>query len=360
MGRPDDERFMAMALDLARAHPFTSPNPMVGAVIVRDGEVLGSGAHVKAGAAHAEIVALEDVDASGATAYVTLEPCSHHGRTPPCAPALVDAGITRVVVAMLDPDPRVSGDGVAQLRAAGIEVVEDVLRAEAALLNAPYIHHRRTGRPFVTLKLALTLDGRMSAPDGSARWISGDESRLSVHRRRSVVDAVMVGAGTVVADDPMLTARDVDAPRQPLRVVVDSSGRTPPSARMFDDPSPILIATTGRSSHEAHLGWKERGAEVAIFSGGDRVDLSDLLDLLGARDILEVYVEGGGEIATSLLRDGDVDRLELVYGPMLVGPGGAEIGDLGVLSMADASRFKTTDVRRLGDDVSVTLMREEF
>jgi diaminohydroxyphosphoribosylaminopyrimidine deaminase/5-amino-6-(5-phosphoribosylamino)uracil reductase len=213
----------------------------------------------------------------------------------------------------------------------------------------------------VNLKLALTLDGRMAAPDGSAAWITGDESRASVHRRRAEADAVMVGSGTVLADDPQLTARDLDVPRQPLRVVIDAKGRTTPPRRVFDDDAPTLIATTDSTPHEVQTAWKEAGAEVVVLPATHRghVDLEELVAHLGARDVVELYCEGGAELATALLKDDLVDRLEIHYGPVLAGRGGPDIGDLGVVAMKDALRFRTVDVHRSGDDVLVTLMREE-
>lgn len=351
----DDERFMARALELARRPAFTSPNPRVGAVVVRDGVVLGEGAHEGAGTPHAEAVALRGVDARGATVYVTLEPCNHHGRTPPCAPALAEAGVTRVVAAVEDPDPRVAGSGFDVLRRAGIEVVTDVLRGEAERLNRAYLHHRRTGRSFVSLKLALTLDGRMTAADGSSQWITGPEARRIVHARRLECDAVVVGAGTVLADDPQLTVRDVAAPRQPLRVVVDARGRVPATAGVLGHGS--LVATTASCPHEVQIAWKEAGAEVLVLPEADRrIDLAPLLDALGARDVVEVFCEGGPLLASSLIREGLVDRLELHYGPVLTG-GGASLDDLGVASMAEALRFEVEDVQRAGADVIVTLGR---
>ena len=321
--------------------------------------IVAEGAHEAAGGPHAEVVALQGTDARGATLYVSLEPCSHQGKTPPCVKAIQDAGVTRVVAAMDDPDPRVGGDGFAALESAGIEVTRGVLEEEARLVNAPYIHHRRTGRAFMTLKLALTLDGRMAAPDGSARWISGPETRTAVHRRRAEADAVMVGSGTVIADDPQLTARDVEAPRQPLRIVLDASGRVSTDHGIFGDDALTLMVTTDRSPHDTQTAWKEAGAEVAVLpAAGEHVDLEELLAFLGERDLLEVYCEGGAELATALLRDDLVDRLEIHYGPVLVG-NGPGVGDLGVVSMKDGLRYRTVDVDRSGDDAVVILMREE-
>lgn len=354
-----DEIYMARALELARAAPFTSPNPRVGTVVVRAGEVIGEGAHEGAGRPHAEAVALEGVDASGATLYATLEPCVHQGRTPPCVPLIIAAGVARVVVATLDPDERVAGRGIAQLRAAGIQVDAGVLGAEARLLNAPYLFNRSSGRPLVSLKLALTLDGRLAAADGSSQWITGPEARAAVHRRRARVDAVLVGAGTVLADDPSLTAREVDASRQPVRVVADARGAVPPEARLFTG-SEVIVATLPRCSHERQTAYKERGAEVVVVDeapGG--IDLVALLDHLGARGFLEVYCEGGATLASALLKKGLVQHLELYYGPLLVGEGPAP-ADLGVSALDAAPRWRLREAGRLGDDVFAHLDSPEL
>lgn len=354
----EDERFMARALDNARRAPFTSPNPHVGAVVVRDGGVVGEGWHEGPGTAHAEIAAIAGRDVTGATLYVNLEPCSHAGRTPPCAPALAAAGIARVVTALEDPDPRVRGSGTSHLRAAGVEVDVGVLADEARRVNAPYLHHRATGRSFLSLKLALTLDGRMSARDGSSRWITGEATRGLVHRRRLEADAVMVGSGTVGADDPRLTARADPAPRQPTRVVVDGSGTTSPKAALFRRDAPVLVATTDGSPVPWRRACRDAGAEVLVLDGApEGVALRPLLEELGSRDLVEVLCEGGARLATSLLREDLVDRLEIHFGPLLTGAGGAAIGDLGVRSMRDAGRWFPSSLGRCEDDVLVELER---
>ncbi|MFN2526133.1 MAG: bifunctional diaminohydroxyphosphoribosylaminopyrimidine deaminase/5-amino-6-(5-phosphoribosylamino)uracil reductase RibD [Actinomycetota bacterium] len=348
----DDERYMQMALDLAASAPFSSPNPKVGAVIVKDGTVLSRGIHRGPATDHAEIVALNGTDPTGATCYVNLEPCTHEGRTPPCVPTLVASGISRVVAALEDPDARVRGRGLAYLEEHGVVVTVGVLAEQARRLNAPYLHHRMTGRSFLVLKLALTLDGRLSEPDRT--WLTGPAARRIVHERRAAADAVMVGAGTIAADDPLLTARDVDAMRQPLRIVVDSSGRTPPSAAAFGGEAETLVATTERAPHEALIGWKEAGAEVVVLGRrSEGVDLEELLTTLGARGVLEVYCEGGAGLAESLLNGSLVNRLELHYAPLLVGPGGPSF--VGPAVTDRPREWRTLSVDRAGNDVLVTL-----
>ena len=347
---------MRRALELSRRATHTSPNPRVGAVVAREGQIIGEGFHEGAGSAHAETVALGSVDARAATLFVTLEPCIHEGRTPPCAPAVVAAGIERVVAATADPDPRVAGRGIEYLRSQGVAVDVGLLEREARVMNAPFFHHRITGLPLVTLKLALTLDGRMAAADGSSQWITGAGARHRVHARRAEVDAVLVGSGTVVADDPSLTARDVGATGQPARVVVDASGRLALDARFLAGPGDAIIATTGDVRHEIQTAWKEAGAEVVICDRvAEGVDLSALMTELGRRGFLEIYCEGGGVLASSLLRADLVDRLELFYGGVLVGRGGPGIGDIGVGRLRDAARWVTHSVERLDDDVLIQL-----
>lgn len=355
----DDDRFMTRALELASRPPFTSPNPRVGAVLVRDGAVISEGVHEGSGTPHAETMALEGVDATGATLYVSLEPCIHHGKTPPCAPAVIDAGIRRVVIAIEDPDQRVAGKGIELLRDAGLDVVVGPCADAASELNRAYLHHRVTGRPLLTLKLAMSLDGKMAAADGSSRWITGEPARTRVHGRRLEVDAVMVGAGTVISDDPRLTVRDVAAPRQPARVVLDATGRVPATSQVFGEGD-VVVMTTVEAPHRLKTQWKEAGAEVVEVatspSGG--VELASVLDNLGARGWIEVYCEGGAALATSLLAEDLVDRLELNFGPIIIGGDGIGLGPLGVHTIEDASRWKPADVRRMGDDIVTVLERD--
>lgn len=352
-----DETFMARALELARSAPFTSPNPRVGAVLVRHGEILSEGAHLGVGTAHAEAVALEGVDAAGATLYVNLEPCIHEGRTPPCAPSVAQAGVARVVAAIADPDERVRGAGFDLLRERGVDVSVGVLEDEAEWLNAPFLHHRRTGRAYVTLKLALSLDGRLGAPDGTSRWITGPSVREYVHRRRLEADVVMVGSGTVASDDPSLTVRAVTAARQPAALVVDGSGSTRPDASIFRDHHEVIVATQPAVAHERQLEWKEAGAQVLVIAASGRgsgVDLEGLTREMGRRGMTEIYCEGGARLATALLSQDLVERLELHRGAVMLGDGGPAIGDLGTLSMSDATRWELRETQVFGDDVVTT------
>jgi diaminohydroxyphosphoribosylaminopyrimidine deaminase / 5-amino-6-(5-phosphoribosylamino)uracil reductase len=353
-----DEHFMRQALALARSAPSTSPNPRVGAVLIRDGSVIGLGAHRGPGTPHAETLALAGADAVGASLYVTLEPCNFFGRTPPCAPAVIAAGIQRAVVAMEDPDERVRGSGLAAMRAAGLEVVTGVLEDAARRINLAFVHHRTTGLPLLILKLALTLDGRLAAPNGSSRWITAPRTRILVHEERSRSDALMVGVGTVETDDPTLLVRGVAAARQPVRVIVDASGRLRSSTAVFDSApeAPLIVATTDDANQDIRNSWREAGAEVLVLgSSAEGVDLLQLLGDLGRRGCLQVYCEGGPRLATSLLKHRLVDRLELHYGPKMVGYDGASIGDLGVADIGDARLWTTTDVKRVENDLLVSL-----
>lgn len=355
----EDERFMMRALELASTPLFTSPNPRVGAVVVRDGVVLSGAKHERAGTPHAEALALEGIDAAGATLYVTLEPCVHHGRMPPCAPTVIQAGIARVVAAIEDPDERVAGRGFSRLRDAGIEVTTGVCADAARLQNRAYLHQRLTKRPLVTLKLAMSLDGKIAASDGTSRWITGEAARRRVHQRRLEADGVLVGAGTVINDDPSLTVRDLPASRQPVRVICDATGRVPAVSRVFGHGETIVM-TTVSADHLQKTRWKEAGAEVIVVprAQGGGVDLAAVIENLGARGWLEVYCEGGGRLATSLLSEDLVDVLEANYGPILIGGKGVGVGDLGVTTIAEASHWRTVDVSRMGEDIVAVLERD--
>ena len=338
------------------------PNPSVGCVIVRPGEnggrVVGRGWTQPGGRPHAETEALRRAGeaARGATAYVTLEPCSHHGRTPPCCNALIGAGVARVVVAMRDPDPRVDGRGFAMLRAAGIVVEEGLLQEEAQACHAGFARRIRAGRPVVTLKLATTLDGRIAAASGESRWITGTAARREAHAMRSRHDAILVGSGTVLADDPDLTCRLPGAtPRQPLRVVADGRLRTPLGARLVAPASaaaPTLIVT-GPGHAPAQLApYQEAGAEVATVPRRDgALSLPALLAALAQRGVTRLLAEGGAGIAAALLREGLVDRLAWFHAPAVMGGDGMQAADaLPVEALAAMPRFRRVASRPLGED----------
>jgi diaminohydroxyphosphoribosylaminopyrimidine deaminase / 5-amino-6-(5-phosphoribosylamino)uracil reductase len=354
---------MRRAIELALGGlGLAAPNPMVGAVVVRDGRVVGEGWHEGPGTPHAEVNALHAAGelARGATMYVTLEPCSHHGRTPPCAPAVGEAGVARVVAAVGDPNPAVDGRGFAMLREAGIGVVQGVLADQGTQLIAGFAKHIRTGLPLVTLKMAASLDGKVAARDGSSRWITGEAARQDVHRLRAASGAILVGAGTAVSDDPSLTVRLPGfRGRAPLRVLLDATGRTPPAGALFDGSGPTLVATTLTCPPGPRAGWERTGAEVLVLDEpGDsgRVPLDPLMHALGKRDIQDVLIEGGPTVAWAAVEEGVVDRFVLYLAPKLIGGRDATgiLGGEGIASISDAFPVRITGVERIADDVKVT------
>ena len=351
---------LPLALSLAaQAVGVSDPNPRVGCVIVsRDGQLLGQGHTQHAGEAHAEVMALRDACARGeslrgATAYVTLEPCSHHGRTPPCCDALIDAGIAKVVVAVADPNPLVAGQGIARLRAAGIEVVmADAEAAQASReLNIGFFSRMLRGRPWVRMKIAASLDGRTALPDGRSQWITGEAARRDGHAWRKRAGALLTGVGTVRDDNPRLDVRLVATAHQPLRVVVDSRLETPADARILQPPGSVLIYAAspdeGRRAAFVH-----RGVEVALKPGpGDKVDLAAMLDDLAARGINELHVEAGHKLNGSLVREGLVDEFLVYLAPKLLGAG-REMADFGPLASLDAAlALEWIAIERIGDDL---------
>jgi len=326
----DDERWMRRALALAeRGRGTTSPNPLVGCVVVRGREVVGEGWHVRAGEAHAEVIALSEAgeSAAGATAYVTLEPCDHTGRTGPCTAALLDSGVSRVVIGLGEPNPEAQG-GANRLRSRGIEVDVGVCAEEAARQNEVFLHGLAHARPFVVLKAATSIDGRIAAPDGTSRWLTGEAARAHAHALRAEVDAVLVGSGTVLADDPQLTVRlpGYEGP-QPLRVVLDRRGRVPASARMLDDTAPSLVVAT---------------------------DPAQACKELWDRDVRSLLVEGGASVASSFLAEGLVDKLVVHLAPLLLGPQARPVVDHGPVTLPDAQRWRLSGVEQADDDVILT------
>lgn len=357
--------FLVRTLELAeRARGRTSPNPIVGAVVVGgDGRVLGEGFHEKAGAPHAEVVALRAAGASarGATLYVSLEPCDHAGRTPPCTAAILDAGIARVVTALEDPDPRVSGRGHDHLRAAGVEVLAGLLADEARAANAEYIYRVATGRAFVAIKAAVTLDGRLGADGGDSRWITGEAARRRAHELRDHYDAVLVGRGTLERDDPRLDVRGISGGRDPVAVIVDSRLSAPPTRVLWDRAkagAQVLIATTSAAPPSRAAALRDGGIDVLLLpsTAAGAVDLAALFELLATRGVNSVLVEGGERIHTSILTAGLASRAHVFIAPSILGgaSGPRLVGDLGIRRAADALRLIDPSIEGLGDDILVT------
>ncbi len=365
-----DFQLMARAIQLAQRGIFTThPNPRVGCVITLQGKIVGEGWHMRAGEPHAEIHALHAAaeKSVGATAYVTLEPCSHHGRTPPCADALIKAGVNRVVVAMQDPNPRVAGKGVARLKAAGIEVDVGILQAEAAALNPGFISRLTRGRPFVRCKLAMSLDGRTAMASGESKWITSLAARQDVQRLRASSDAIRTGSGTMLADDPQLDVRPEgidelhvvlagEEPRPPLRVIVDSTLRTPMASRALSLPGKKLIATAVEYSEILDT-LRQKRVNVCRFAGsGKRVNLPLLVEYLAALEINELMVEAGPVLSGAMLQAGLIDELIIYMAPHLMGDQAQGLMALpGLEKMSQRVSFKTKEIRAVGDDWRITL-----
>lgn len=353
------ERWMRLAISLgARGLGQVWPNPAVGCVIVRDGRVVGRGVTQLGGRPHAEPGALAQAGAAarGADVYVSLEPCSHHGKTPPCAEALIEAGVARVFTALEDPDPRVAGRGHDMLRAAGIKVHTDILASQAARAQVGFLSRIRRGRPLLTLKLATSLDGRIATASGESQWITGPEARRVVHAMRARHDAVLVGAGTARADDPSLTVRDMGVTRQPVRMVASRRLDLPVNSTLARTAgeSPVWILHGRNVDAEAHAAWSKTGARLVEVGGprGRDLDPMTMLEKLGNEGITRVFCEGGGALAASLLNAGAVDRLVLFSAGMSLGAEGRpSLGALGLDCLADARRFQLSDTRQVGGDV---------
>lgn len=351
-----DIRWMRRALALAETVLYvTSPNPRVGCVIVRDGVLLAEGATQKAGGPHAEVMALRQarergIDTAGATVYVSLEPCSHHGRTPPCVDALIEAKPSRVVIAMHDPNPLVGGRGVARLRAAGIDVAIGVLAEESLALNPGFVARMARGTPWLWLKLAASLDGRIALPNGQSQWITGSAARADGHHWRARSCVVLTGSGTVLADDPHLGVREVGTPRQPVKAVVDTRFEVNEQARLFDGSRVWIFTCTHNAEKAARLA--DRNALVVeLPDSGGRVDLAAMMRWMGAHDINEIHVEAGSRLSGALLQADCVDELLLYMAPMLVGPGLDMLRLPALQDLAQAWRFAFTDARAIGPDL---------
>ncbi|HUI99283.1 MAG TPA: bifunctional diaminohydroxyphosphoribosylaminopyrimidine deaminase/5-amino-6-(5-phosphoribosylamino)uracil reductase RibD [Usitatibacter sp.] len=353
----EDHAFMSRALALAeRGRNTATPNPNVGCVIVKGGRAVGEGWHERAGEAHAEVRALESMRESpeGSTAYVTLEPCSHHGRTPPCAEALVAAKLVRVVCALEDPNPQVRGRGIAKLREAGIRADVGLMAREAEEAHRGFLTRMRTGRPWMRIKAAASLDGRIALANGASRWITSEAARRDVHALRARSCAMLTGIGTVRHDDPELTVRLVPCSRQPRRVLIDHRLEVPLSAKILQGEPPIIVTVSDDPGRRAAL--EARGAEVVRVPGdGRKADLAALAQFLGSRGFNEVTVETGGKLMGSLVRSGVIDELVLYLAPMLLGDDAQGLFAMGELvRLEEAPRLRITDVRNVGEDIRIT------
>lgn len=378
MTKADDARYMARALRLAERGLYTThPNPRVGCVLVREGQIVGEGWHQRAGGPHAEIVALRAAGqaARGATAYVSLEPCCHHGRTPPCADALIQAGVVRVVAAMADPNPRVAGQGIARLQAAGIDAAAGLMEAEAEALNRGFCRRMRLGRPWAFSKLAMSLDGRTAMASGESRWITGPDARRDAHRLRARSSAILTGIETVLADDPAMTVRLSNPPldpnrfiaeaadfpenfRQPYRIVLDSRFRLPSSAKILARPEQTLILGLETEAKAAER-LRRLGANVHLLPAGPegRVDLHAAMALLGRLELNEVMVEAGAKLNGALLQEGLVDEWIVYLAPCLLGDGGRGLFRLpGLERMADRHLLRLAESRQVGEDLRLRLV----
>jgi len=351
-----DHEFMGRSLDLARRGLYTTtPNPRVGCVLVKGGAVVGDGWHEKAGLPHAEVLALKAAGerARGAALYLNLEPCSHHGRTPPCVDAIIEAGVKRVVAAIGDPNPKVAGAGFAKLRAAGIAVEQGLREDEARELNIGFLARMTRGRPWVRMKIAASLDGRTALANGKSQWITGEAARGDGHRWRARACAVLTGFGTVRDDDPQLNVRGVDTPRQPLKIVVDSKFETSPSARLLKEGKTLVVGAVDDAKRIAAL--KAAGAEVAVIpNDGGKVELFKLMKELARRELNEIHIEAGTKLNGSLLQAGVVDELLVYLAPSLIGDSGRGMFHLPeLIDLSQTTALKIREVERVGEDLRI-------
>lgn len=356
----NDELYMQLAVDMAeRVLGQTDVNPAVGCVIVNEGRVVGLGAHLRRGEGHAEVHALTMAGeaARGATAYVTLEPCSHYGRTPPCSLRLIESGVARVVIACVDPNPAVAGKGIALLKQHGIEVTVDVLREKGLSLIEMFAKHITTGLPFVTLKTASTLDGRIATTSGDSKWISNEQCREVVHTMRHRHQAIMVGIDTVLADDPSLTTRLSVPAVSPIRLIVDSKLRIPMEAKVVTDRSMrTCIFTTAQASEQKRRELESRGVDVVVCGEGERVDLHQMMEWCGQHDIGSILLEGGGRLNGAMLAEKLIDKIVLFIAPLVVGGqhAPANFAFEGVSRMQDAYRLQHVEIEVFGDNVCIS------
>ncbi|SFE28890.1 diaminohydroxyphosphoribosylaminopyrimidine deaminase / 5-amino-6-(5-phosphoribosylamino)uracil reductase [Lentibacillus persicus] len=354
----DDAHYMQIALNLAGSvSGQTTPNPPVGAVVVKDGEILGFGAHLKAGEPHAEVHALQMAGekTKGATIYVTLEPCSHHGKTPPCADLIIEKGLKRAVIAIKDPNEKVAGRGIEKLEAAGVDVELGVLKSEAAKVNKYFLHYIRTQRPYVTMKSAVSLDGKTATYTGDSKWVTGEVARRDVHQYRHTHDAILAGVNTVFADNPSLTARLPHGSKSPLRIILDSDLRTPLEANVVNDKQAETWIITGKHVSEAHMATFKEKSGVSIVPL-DSLDPMTVLDYLGSRKIMSLFVEGGAEVNGSFLESGAINQLVHYMAPKLIGGKDApsSIAGTGFKYMTEAFPLTITNVEMIGEDIKIT------
>lgn len=364
---PDDYYMQEAILLGAKGRMTAPPNPWVGCLLVNESKVIGEGYSQPAGGNHAEVMALKAArqDPAGATAYVTLEPCAHTGRTPPCAEALIRAKIGRVVIALEDPDSRVSGQGMQMLRDAGIPVTLGCCAEMARLSLAPYLHHRTHQRPYSVLKVALSIDGKNAAADGTSQWISSKEARIDAQRLRAESQAILVGSGTALADNPRLTVRESTLLplKQPLRVILDSSGRLPSSLNVFcADEAESLIVTTTRCPSERLREWEKCGTEVAVLSDDQetgRIDVNELFALLGQRGIIQVLVEGGGAVQGSLIKAGLCDSLIVYVGSCILGEQGhSAFKGMSITTLTEAPQLQLSEVAKVGNSARLSYNKQ--
>ncbi|MCM3704948.1 MULTISPECIES: bifunctional diaminohydroxyphosphoribosylaminopyrimidine deaminase/5-amino-6-(5-phosphoribosylamino)uracil reductase RibD [Cytobacillus] len=353
------QEYMKLAISLAAAAKGqTSPNPQVGAVVVKNGEILGMGAHLKAGTPHAEVhaIAAAGEAVKGADIYVTLEPCSHFGRTPPCADLIINSGINRVFIASADPNPLVSGEGIERMQDAGIEVVTGLLKEEADTLNEPFFHFIKTKTPYVTIKAASSFDGKTAAKTGDSKWITSPESRQDVHRLRHEHDAILTGVNTIIHDNPLLTARLPQGGKNPIRIVLDTNLRIPADANVIRDQSVKTIIFTG-SEIDSTKAEKIRTYNAEVFSfPANEVPIKEVLKNLGERNIMTLFVEGGSEIHASFIKEGFFQQMILYMAPKIIGGNKAIpfIGGDGAEYVKDSPVLEFTEIKRIGGDLRIT------
>jgi len=358
-----DNHYMKLAIQMAKETiGQTAPNPVVGCVIVNNGEIVGLGAHLKAGEAHAERHALEMAQekADGASMYVTLEPCSHHGRTPPCADAVIEAGVSKVIVASTDPNPQVAGEGITRMRKAGIEVILGVMKEEADELNRVFFHYMQSSKPYVTLKMATSIDGKIATSSGESQWITGDQARLDGHRLRHEHDAIIVGVDTVIQDDPTLTTRLDQGGKNPVRIVLDRTLRTPLNSNIVtDQKAPTWIVTTSSADEKKKREFEKLGVELIVLDD-EYISISSMLTALAGRQITSVLVEGGGHVNDSFLRSGDFQRVVKYMAPILIGGEKARssFSGNGIRNLNDAPRLEMKSMEQIGNDVKFVFYNE--